>query len=72
MQTIEQTKRVIRDRATGRYLVKGGRWVGSPDRATKYKSLVEMDRLCRRLGLTDVELILETPGERPGDALTKR
>jgi hypothetical protein len=72
MQTIERTKRVIRDRATGRYLVKGGRWVESPDRATKYKSLVEMDRLCRRMGLADVELILETGGERSRGVSLKR
>ncbi|MDB6112216.1 MAG: hypothetical protein JWR69_3966 [Pedosphaera sp.] len=72
MQTTRNTMRVIRDKATGRYFVKGGRWVGSPGSATKYNSLAEMDTVCRRSGLTDVELILETGEERTSGVLTKR
>jgi hypothetical protein len=72
MQTTENTRRVIRDQATGRYFVKGGKWVESPDSATKYDSLVQMDSVCRRLGLTDVELIVETTEDRDNGVLAKR
>jgi hypothetical protein len=59
---------VIRHQATGLYFVEGRNWVASPELATKYHSLAEAADLCRRLELTDVELVTEAefPAETAG------
>ncbi|MDB6018531.1 MAG: hypothetical protein JWR19_3020 [Pedosphaera sp.] len=68
----QSARRVIRNQATGLYFLEGGRWVESPDAATQYNSLVEMADLCRELGLTDVELIVETEGDEADKGVTRQ
>lgn len=60
MRTEKHAHGVIRHQATGLYLAEGRNWVASPELATKYHSLVEVADLCRRLELTDVELVTES------------
>ena len=50
-------KRVIRSRATGKFL-KDGEWTEQLEEATDFASLLEALRTCSRRGLRDAEAVL--------------
>lgn len=59
MQINNHVSGFIRHQGTGRYFADRGRWVETRACATKYNSLTEMTEVCLRLGLKDVDLVLE-------------
>ena len=50
-------KRVIRSRATGKFL-KDGEWTDELDEATNFASVLDAMKLCSQRRLRDIEIVL--------------
>lgn len=70
----QSIKRVILNRATGRYFVEqeGGGWVDSPEDATQYEKVSRMVEVCRDFGLEDVDLVLKFDCGEPVESIAIR